>query len=83
MKSFKNLVTEESKDAQIRSMLRSADNDLVYQVKERYYGVGDHMDTLVAELNKLNGETGEFSADLTLAKKMLKLFDKMTLGKYL
>jgi hypothetical protein len=83
MKTFKNMLTEESKDAQIKSMLRSADNDLVYQVKERYYGVGDNMDDLVAKLNSLNGDTGEFGADLTLAKKMLKLFNKMTLGKYL
>jgi hypothetical protein len=83
MKTFKKLLTEGSNDAEIRSMLRSADNDVVYNVKERYYGVADHMQELTRTLNTLNGETGEFSADLTLAKKMLKLFDKMTLGKFL
>lgn len=83
MKTFKNLVTEESKDAVTRSMLRSADGNLVQALEDRYYGVADNIEELVRKLNMINGETGEFGADLTAAKKMLKLFDKMTLGKFL
>lgn len=83
MKTFKNMVSEGSKDEQIKSMLRSADNQLVYDVKERYYGVGDNIDEFVTKLNSLNGETGEFSADLKAAKTMLKAFNKLTIGKYL
>ena len=83
MKTFKDVIKEGSKDEQIRSMLRSADDQVVQDVEDRYYGVGDNMLELTRTLNRLNGETGEFSKDLTLAKKMLKLFDQMTLGKYL
>ena len=83
MKSFKKIVTEGSYDDQIKSMLRSADPKLVQAVKDRYYGIADNMRQLTIELNSLNGETGEFGFDLTQAKKMLKLFDKMQLGKYL
>ena len=83
MKNFKSLVKEGSKDEVIKSMLRSARPELVNAVKDHYYGVSDHITDLVHDLNMLNGETGEFTADLVAAKKMLKLFDKISLGKYL
>ena len=73
----------ESKDEQIRQMLQGADNKLVGEVKDRYYGVADNFSTFVRKLNSLNGETGEFSADLKNAKMALKWFEKLTIGKYL
>jgi hypothetical protein len=83
LKTVKQIVKEASKDSQIRDMLRSADNTLVNNVKDRFYGIVDNMDSFVGALNSLNGETGEFSKDLIAAKKMKKEFDKITLGKYL
>jgi Mg2+ and Co2+ transporter CorA len=83
MKTFKKLIIEGNKDEVTKSMLRSADNKLVNEVRDRYYGVSDHINGMVESLNSLNGETGEFGADLTAAKKMLKLFDKMSIGRFL
>jgi hypothetical protein len=64
-------------------MLRSADGQLVANVRNRYYAIADNMGEFVYALNSLNGETGEFSFDLGQAKKMQKLLQKMQLGKYL
>lgn len=75
--------TAVSTNTRIREMLAGADNKLVNDVKNRYYGVSDNFVELVRKLNSLNGETGEFSQDLKDAKASLKLFNKLTLGKYL
>jgi hypothetical protein len=83
MKTFKNIVTEAKRDEITKSMLRSADGQLVNNVRNRYYAIADNMQEFVFALNTLNGETGEFSFDLGQAKKMQKLFDKMQLGKFL
>lgn len=83
MITFKAMVTEGAKDEVTRSMLKGMDNVLYNDLRRSFYGVGDHISTMVEKLNATNGATGEFDADLKLAKQMLKLFDKMTLGKYL
>ena len=72
-----------SGDEQIRMQLRSADNTLVGMVRDRYFGVSDHITELVVQLTKLNRQTGEFGADLKHAKAMMKSFDKMVLGKFI
>ena len=82
-KTFKDLVTEGKADEQIKSMLRGMDNVLANDLRQSYYGVGDHITTLVEKLNATNGATGEFGADLKAAKAMLKAYDKITLGKYI
>lgn len=76
-------LAEGSKDEITKSMLRSADPELVNNLRMRYYGVSDHINELVRKLNVINGDTGEFGKDLTLAKAMLKSFDKISLGKFL
>lgn len=83
MKSFKQVITEAKGDERIDSMLRGMDNVLFNDLRQSYYGVGDHINTLVEKLNATNGATGEFGADLKQVKIMLKAFDKLTLGKWL
>ena len=69
-------------DERIKGMLKGANPKTVQELKYRYYGIVDNMDRLVKALAAADHETGEFSADLKLAKQMQKLFDKMMTGRY-
>jgi hypothetical protein len=83
MKTLKSIVTEKSSDVINKETLKYGDRDTVNELKNRYYGVSDHLQSLVEALNSFNGQTGIFGDDLTNAKKALKAFDKISLGKYL
>lgn len=52
------------------------------ELRQHFYGIADHMESFVAGMNSLNGETGDFGDDLKLAKQLKKIFDKISLGKY-
>jgi hypothetical protein len=75
---YEKYLTIESKE---KDALR-ANNKLANEIRDAYYGVGDHIGGLVTALNSFNGETGLFGNDLKNAKKALEYFNKMNLGKY-
>jgi hypothetical protein len=81
MKTLKSILKEGS--SLERETIKGADNNLVNELRDRYYGVSDHITKMVAYLNRLNGDTGMFGGDLKNAKAALKAFDKISLGKYL
>ncbi|RKX17889.1 MAG: hypothetical protein DRP51_10105 [Candidatus Zixiibacteriota bacterium] len=76
-------LAEANKDEVTRSMLKGADPTNVNALKNAYYGISDNMIEFVRQLNWINHHTGEFGVDLAFAKKMQKMFDRMTLGKFL
>jgi hypothetical protein len=52
------------------------------ELRQKYYAIGDAMQDFPGLVNMLNGETGGFGNDLKLAKQLKKIFDKISLGKY-
>ena len=78
-----NKMVNESDDQLKRETLKQGDNDLGLELKKRYYGVADHMDSLLKAIEKLEKGSGIFGSDLKAAKTAAKAFDKISLGKYL
>jgi len=58
------------------------DRDDANALRDSYYGVMEHIETLASQLNAINGDTGLFGKDLGLAVKARDAFRKLSLGKY-
>jgi len=74
-----NKYLTESKE---RDAIQSLDRGDMSDLRDSYYGVGDHIERLAMALNVLVGETGEFGKDLKLAVQARDAYRKINLGRY-
>jgi len=83
MESFTKRLMGEGLDKTSIKNLTNKYPEITNELKDSYYGVGDHIHNLLAHLDDAVKEDPSFKEELKLAQTLVKLYDRSQLGKYL